>query len=88
MFSGLNNNTFGISISDFINADINCSAVSPLYFTKPKTAKGTAPNIHTHDIVSRLKCGFNIKYNRTATAQAMAENTNCLIDSPKNIVSL
>lgn len=44
--------------------------------------------IQIQDNVSSPKCSFNRKYSKTATAQAMAEKKNCLIDSPKNIVSL
>jgi len=54
-----------------------------LYFTKPRAAKGAAPNIQTHGTVSVPKCGFNRKYNSTATPQARTEKMNCLNDSPK-----
>lgn len=53
-----------------MNATINCSAVIPLYLTNPNTAKGIAPNIHTHDTVSSPRCGFNVKYRITATTHA------------------
>jgi len=66
----------------------NFSSVIPLYFTKLGAAKGAAPNIQTHDTVSVPKCGFNRKYNPTATPQARTEKMNCLNDSPKNIDSV
>ena len=72
---------FGVNISDLIHAEINFSAVIPLYLTKPSTAKGTAPNIHTQLNVSIPKYGFNIKYRITATKQAHTEKMNCLNDS-------
>ena len=47
-----NTNFFGIRNSDLIHAQINFSAVIPLYFTNPRAANGAAPKIHTHDTVS------------------------------------
>ncbi len=58
MLLALNTNFLGVSISDFIQANINFSAVTPLYLTNPNTAKGTAPKIHTHDKVSIPKKWF------------------------------
>ena len=78
----------GIRNSDLIHAHINFSAVIPLYFTKPRAAKGAAPKIQTHDTVSVPKCGLSKKYNPNATPQARTEKMNCLSDSPKNIDSV
>lgn len=80
----------GIRNFDLIKAHKNFSAVIPLYFTKPRVAKGAAPNIETHDndTVSVPKCGFNRKYNPTATPQSMTEKMNCLNNSPKDIDSV
>lgn len=52
---------FGIRNSDLIHAHINFSAVIPLYFTKPRAAKGAAPKMHTHDTVSVPRYGFRRK---------------------------
>ena len=65
-----------------------CSAFIPLYLTKPISAKGAAPRMHTQLRVSVPKCGRRIKYSPTATPQASTEKMNCLSDSPKNILSV
>ena len=65
-----------------------CSAFIPLYLTKPISAKGAAPRIHTQLRASAPKCGRRIKYSPTATPQASTEKMNCLSDSPKNILSV
>ena len=74
MFVALKVNLFGVKNSDFITATINFSAVIPLYFTKPNTANGAAPNMHTHERVSNPKYGLSAKYKITATIQAITEN--------------
>ena len=71
-----------------IHAHKNCSAVIPLYLTKPIRAKGAAPKIHIQLSVSVLKWGRSRKYKPTATPQARTEKMNCLSDSPKNIDSV
>lgn len=88
MFSGLNSSTFGVNISDLIQATNNLSAVIPLYLTKPNAPKGIAPNIHIQDVASNPTLFLNMKYNNTATIQAKAEKMNCLKDSPKKILSV
>ena len=76
------------SVQAVIPIKTNCSAVIPLYFTKPIIAKGEAPKIHTQLRVSVPKCGRSRKNRPTATPQARAEKMNCLSDSPKNILSV
>ena len=68
-----------------IHAHASCSAVIPLYLTKPITAKGAAPRIYTQLSVSIPKYGRRIKYSPIATLQASKEKTNYRSDSPKNI---
>ena len=70
-----------------IHAQMSFSAVIPLYWMNPSTAKGRAARMQIQLSVSMPKTGRRRKYNPTATAQASTENTNCLSVSPKNTVS-
>jgi len=75
-------------MTSLMNANANFSNVIPLYLTNPIAAKGKAPIIHIHDVISNPHIGLNIKYKIIAMKHPQTEKTNCLSDNPKYTLSV